>query len=117
MNYYSKFIDREWEPAEDDLSQASGSSTGVVPPSNTSRGSKSSNLFSHNDAEEFRKVFKDLITSKKQIMGNMIVKRLEENSKLCSLLAKFTKQQLADKVRTERKILARGKTQRKCKRK
>lgn len=45
----------------------------------------------------------------------MIVERMNGNPNLAHLVAKFTRQQLADKVRTERKIWVRGKNQAKTK--
>ncbi|CAB4024829.1 Neurofilament medium polypeptide [Paramuricea clavata] len=84
----------------------------VVPGSTTSNASGKSKLFTSEENAEFQNLFKDLINSKKQILSSLIVSRLNGNSKLAHLVEKCSKQQLADKVRTERKIAAshRGKT-------
>jgi hypothetical protein len=83
-----------------------------VPGSTTSNASRKSKLFTSEENAEFQNLFKDLINSKKQILSSLVVSRLNGNSKLAHLVGKCSKQQLADKVRTERKIAARhrGKT-------
>lgn len=79
-----------------------------MPPSTNSKGSRYTQLLTDDEAEEFRNIFKDLITSQKQIMSSLVLSRLKGNSILSHLSEKFTKQQLADKIRTERRIWARG---------
>ena len=71
-------------------------------------------MFSNNEYDDFYKLFKDLIHSKKQISRPLVKERLEGEPKLHQLLEKCTLLQLADKVRTERRIVARN-TARKCK--
>ena len=102
--------DCESEESEKE-SQKSETSSMVIPPSTTSKGSKSARLFTPEDNEKFQEIFKDLINSKKQILSSMIISRLQSHN-LNHLVENFTKQQLADKVRTERKIAGRSKRKR-----
>jgi hypothetical protein len=61
-------------------------------------------LFEKNEYYDFYEMFKDLIRSKKPITRPLVKERLEGAPNLCHLLKKCTLLQLADKVRTERKL-------------
>lgn len=65
-------------------------------------------LFQDEEYEIFHAIFKDLIETKKPISREYVKEKIEAEPKLCHLLKKYTMLQLADKVRTERRIRARN---------
>ena len=87
----------------------------ILPSTHKCMSKKSSQkLLADDEYETFYKLFKDLIESKKPISKAMVKERIEGEPKLCHLLKKYSLLQLADKVRTERRIIARN-SSRKCK--
>ena len=88
-------------------------SPSLVPPSTSTSKKTAQKLFTE-EYKIFKEMFKDLIESKMSISWKYVQGKLEDEPKLCHLVQKYTGLQLADKVRTERRILARN-SARKCK--
>ena len=76
----------------------------IISPSTCASKKSAQKLFVENEHEDFSKLFKDLIESKRPIAKKTVKERLEKEPTLCHLLQKCTLLQLADKVRTERKV-------------
>jgi hypothetical protein len=88
--------DSEYTPCED-------ASPSIISPSTCMSRKSLQKLFEKDEYNEFYKLFKDLINSKKSITRIFVKGTLEGAPKL-HLLKRCTLLQLADKVRTERKI-------------
>ena len=81
----------------------------LIPPTTCTTKKSSQKLFVNDEYEVFYDLFKDLIESKKPISRPLVKERIEE-PRLKHVLDKCTLLQLADKVRTERRIIAREKS-------
>ena len=79
----------------------------IIAPS-TTVSTRKSPLMNEEDIVKFRALFNDLIHSKKPIKRDFVREQIEKSSALKHLLDKCSIVQLADKVRTERKIVERG---------
>jgi hypothetical protein len=90
----------EYQPSEN-------ATPSIIPPTTCTSKRSSQKLFADNEYEVFYELFKDIIHSSKQISKPLVQKRIEGEPKLRHLLDKYELLQLADKVRTERRILAR----------
>ena len=89
-------------------------SPSLISPSTGVSNKSSQKLFSNEEYEQLCEVFKDLIHSKKTVSRPTVQKRLEGEPKLRHLLDKYELLQLADMIRTERRVSARS-AKRKCK--
>ena len=85
----------------------------IISPSTCASKKSAQKLFVENEHEDSCKLFKDLIESKRPIAKKTVKERLEKEPTLGHLLQKCTLLQLADKVRTERKVHVRN-TSGKC---
>ena len=90
----------EYQPSEN-------ATPSIIPPTTCTSKRSSQKLFADNEYDVFYELFKDLIHSSKQISKPLVQKRIEGEPKLRHLLDKYELLQLANKVRTERRILAR----------
>ena len=80
-------------------------SPSLISPSTCPSRKSKQNLFKYDEEHEiFKATFKDLIRTKKAVSKEYVKQKLEAEPKLCHLLEKYTLLQLANKVRTERKI-------------
>lgn len=86
----------------------------LVPPSTCVSKKSSQKLFKDDEYAIFREMFKDLIETNKPVSRKYVTEKIEAEPRLCHLAEQYTGLQLADKVRTERRILARN-SARKCK--
>lgn len=98
---------------EDKNDSGSEYSPSLISPSTFVSRKSTQKLFADNEQEDFCKLFKDLIESKRPVAKKSVKERLEKDPNLRHLLKKCTILQLADKVRTQRKIHARN-TSGKC---
>ena len=85
-------------------------SPSVVSPSTCVSKTSYQKLFKDDEYDVFKDIFKDLIETKTSITRDYVKRKIEAEPKLCHLLKNYTLLQLADKVRTERRILARNST-------
>lgn len=83
-------------------------SPSVVSPSTCVSKKSFQKLFKDDEYDVFKDTFKDLIETNKSITRDYVKQKIEADPKLCHLLNNYTLLQLADKVRTERRILARN---------
>ena len=83
----------------------------ISPTTISTKGSQK--LFSNEDDALFKTVFFELIHTNKQISKKVVESGLNAEPKLTHLVKQYTFRQLADKVRTERRIIARGNERRK----
>ena len=99
--------DSEYTPSED-APKSEDASPSIISPSTCTSRKSSQKLFDKDEHNEFCKLFKDLINSKKPITRIFVKETLEGAPKLGHLLKRCTLLQLAEKVRTERNISKRN---------
>lgn len=85
--------------------------TSMISPSTSVSKNTLQKLFVNDEYDDFVELFKDLIGNKKPITRKEVKERLEGKPSLSNLLKKYSLLQLSDKVRHERKALARSAAQ------
>ena len=92
------------EQNEDEENCGSKYTPSLISPSTIASIERKSTLLNGEETAVFHTLFKDVIHRKKTIKRDYVVSQIEKNPTLKHLLTTFSPLQLADKVRTERKI-------------